>query len=91
MKTVDDNSTAFESTKVALEALFKNFDLEVEMTVVEVVESSADSIKLRAEQTTKKISGPEFKDNRITAVHTLKKRGDEWKIFATEIEKVEYL
>ena len=91
MATVDENSAVFEPTKATLEVLLKNYDLETEMTVIEVVESNTDTIKIRAEQSTKKISGPEFRDNQITAVHTLKKRDGKWKISATDIEKIEYL
>ena len=91
MATIDEESAVFEPTKATLEVLIKTYDLETEITAVEVVESDADTIKIRAEQITKKISGPEFRDNRLKAVHTLKKRDGKWKISATEIESIEYL
>ncbi len=34
---------------------------------------------------------PEFKNNRISGVHTLKKFKGEWKLFGTAIDNIEYL
>jgi hypothetical protein len=47
--------------------------------------------KVRFSQVTRKISGPEFRDNRVSGVHVLRKLNGEWKLFDTERIKVDYL
>jgi uncharacterized membrane protein len=42
-------------------------------------------------QITKKVSGPAFRDNKVTGIHILKKSDGKWKIYNTEIKDVKYL
>lgn len=47
--------------------------------------------KIRFTQTTQKISGPEFRNNRVIGIHTLRKHQGAWKLYSTEVVKVEFL
>jgi hypothetical protein len=51
----------------------------------------AKEARVRFVQVTRKESGPEFRDNRIEGTHVLRRSEDDWKIWNTETENVEYL
>ena len=91
MATLDRSSPGFSQTKPIVQELFRTYDLKYEIDKIEVVNISQDEIKLRITQTTRKIRGPEFNDNRMVATHTLKAVKGEWKIYDTQVEDVESL
>jgi hypothetical protein len=41
-------------------------------------------------QVANKTKGPNFRSNRVVGVHTLRKDAGQWKIYSTEMEKIEY-
>jgi hypothetical protein len=56
------------------------------------LESATDTeARVRFTQLTQKISGPEFRNNRVIGIHTLRKHQGAWKLYSTEIIKVEFL
>ena len=78
-------------TQVMSLALFKTYDLDYEIESSEILYNDSSQIIVRTVQTTKKISGPDFKNNRITMKHELRKDGDSWKIYNSMVENIEYL
>ncbi|MGD1851859.1 MAG: hypothetical protein ACFCBU_15150, partial [Cyanophyceae cyanobacterium] len=78
METLDVDSPGFNNTKEMLEQLFEVYDLESKVEIIEVVESSPNTVKVRVKQTTTKISGPEFRNNELTVVHTLNNKNGAW-------------
>lgn len=82
----------YDATRPAIEQSFKTYDLRYTVEKVEILDAGRDEWKLRVTQTTKKVSGPMFVDNRVTAVWTLKSdwRGV-WKIASTEVKDIEQL
>ena len=91
MATLDRSSPGFAQTKPLVQKLFRTYDLKYKIDKIEVVKASAGEIELRITQTTRKIRGPEFNDNRMVATHTLKAVQGEWKIYDTQVEDVESL
>jgi len=92
MKTIHPQSPVFAGTRTAMENLAKKFDLKCELSGLEVVSASEDEIRVRFAQKTEKIKGDgEFPTTRLVGIHTLKKDGDAWKIFATETISTEVL
>lgn len=56
------------------------------------LESATDTeAKVRFTQLTQKISGPDFRNNRVIGIHTLRKYQGAWKLYSTEIVKIEFL
>jgi len=47
--------------------------------------------KVRFTMVTQKVSGPEFRNNRVEGIRTLKKHHGEWKNYSTQVSKVEFL
>ena len=58
---------------------------------MKVTEETDLEAKIEFVQITSKLKGPEFKNNKATGVHTLKKDGDSWKIYSTEMTDVQFL
>ncbi|MBW4613753.1 MAG: hypothetical protein KME21_10825 [Desmonostoc vinosum HA7617-LM4] len=91
MTAIEKNSSVYEQTRQLTQKLFDTYDLKYEINNFEVIEVSQNSAKVRITQTTKKVSGPAFRDNILVAINTLNKSDGKWKVLSTEVESVKYL
>lgn len=91
MSTMHPESPQYAQTRAIVEQVFALYDLEYDLESVEVVEMSQNQAKLRAVQVTRKINGPELADTRVTAIHTVRKTGDGWKLYESQTESSETL
>ncbi|MDP4088711.1 MAG: zinc ribbon domain-containing protein [Bacillota bacterium] len=91
LTTVSLNSEQLAQTKEQLNTLFKDYDLEYTIENFELLTEKTDDAQVRVVQVTRKKSGPAFRDNRSTFVHHLKNSNGTWKIFKSDIQKVEYM
>ncbi len=82
----------YEITRMTNEGIFKTYDIRYTVEKVEIMEAGRDEFKLRVTQTTVKLAGPMFVNNRMTAIWTLKSnwRGT-WRIASTERKSMEQL
>lgn len=88
---IDPESPIFEPTKEMASKGFQTYDLRYTLKDLTLESMNGDEARVRFVQVTEKVSGPAFRDNRVAGVHALRKRNGEWKIFNTQITKVEYL
>lgn len=92
MTTMHPNSPVYEKTEQTMEKLVKVYDLEYKLQEVNVISKKDDEVKIEVVQITKKIKGPQFRDNQTKATHILKKDDKgQWKIYNTKINNIEYL
>ncbi len=91
MATIDPNSPGFELTKNAIAQSFSIYDLNYVMNKFDVTTISDNTAIVTAEQTTTKIRGGQFRNNRMVLIHQLNKSKGEWKMFSSKIQKIEYL
>ncbi|MFA9558154.1 hypothetical protein ACERII_12660 [Evansella sp. AB-rgal1] len=91
MATLHTDSPYYESTRISMEEIFSIYELDYVIEEIEVMEISEQVAKVWLIQTTTKISGPDFNDNQIEIVNIMRKQGDEWKIYETEVWDVIYL
>jgi hypothetical protein len=92
LSTIDPSSPVYEASAPYLTELFKQYDLDYNITKTTIIEVSEKEAYVYMEQTTKKIAGPEFQDNKASYVNKLTKSADgKWKIYSTEIIKVDPL
>jgi hypothetical protein len=93
MRTIHNDSPARADTHTAMQKIFLDFNLSYYLVHYEIVSISVESADIRVTQDTRKVSGDlPFRDNRLTAVHTLRKTDDgKWKIYYSEMEDVQYL
>lgn len=89
MATVDTDSPAYAPTKEAMKKLFDMYDLQATLDDIKVVSSKDDDAEVRTVITTKKVKGPQFNDNKVTALHTMKKKDGKWVVVASKIENID--
>lgn len=91
MATIDPNSPGFQLTKNAIAQSFSIYDLNYMLNSFDVTTISDNTAIVTVEQTTTKIQGPRFRNNRMVLKHKFNKSQGEWKMFSSEIQKVDYL
>ena len=92
MSTISEESPAYDQTKELIGKIFEVYDLENKLVgKMKVIEIKEDTAKVEMTTTSKKISGPEYKDNKSTYVNLLKKYDDGWKIINTDLIETKYL
>lgn len=90
INAVHPSSPGFQKTKSLTEELFNIYDLRYSLKETTLESENTDTAKVKFSQITNKISGPEFRNNFISGVHILKKYNGEWKIYDTQIIKIEF-
>jgi hypothetical protein len=91
MNTIHKDCPSYPTSEIMIKKLFELYDLNYEIVSMKVLEDNDSEAKIEFTQITKKLNGPEFKDNKSTGIHTLKKDSDSWKIFSTKITDVQPL
>jgi len=91
MDTIDPNSPGYSQTEALTSQVFQQYDLRFEIKSVKVINKKIDEAQIRMVQITRKIKGPDFRDNEATSIQTLKKINGSWKISGTKMEDVKYL
>jgi hypothetical protein len=91
INAIHPSSPGFEKTKDLTEELFKVYDLRYSLKEITLESENTDTAKVKFSQLTEKVSGQEFRNNLLTGVHILKKYNGEWKIYDTQIIKIEFL
>ena len=73
--------------------LFQNYDLQYEIEELQNINVQGTEASLEVVQVTRKVAGPEFRDNRMRISHTLVKEDGEWKMCSSTflIEDIEFL
>ena len=88
---VHPESPNYAATRAEVERLFREYDLKHTLEKAEPASMTDGEAKVRFVQLTEKLSGPAFRNNRMTGTHILRKDGSMWKIFSTVQDKLDYL
>ncbi|MDP2363712.1 MAG: hypothetical protein Q8M94_08075 [Ignavibacteria bacterium] len=91
MTTVHPKSPSYPATESMAKQIFERFDLNYKIENIKVLEQNDKEAKVEFTQVTTKIKGKDFKDNKATGIHTLRKDGNSWKVYSTEMTNVEFL
>ncbi len=91
INTMDKENKNFGHLNDMMNTIFSTYDLNYQVKDLKIIELKDDEAKVQFVQITKKIKGPTFRDNRIEGVHILHKTDGEWKIYDTQIKKIDYL
>ncbi|MNO38594.1 hypothetical protein D3C76_287000 [compost metagenome] len=79
LSTIDPESPAIEQTKQLYSKIFAAYDLKSNLESAKIIHYTKDSAAVYMIQTSIKLKGPDFQDNRSTSVTTLKKsKEDKW-------------
>ena len=86
MATIHPQSPAYAPSRTSVAELVKEFDLKCELTALEVLGMRKGDVRVRFEQITeRKKDGVSEPKTRLVGVHVLRKDGEPWKIFDTEV------
>ena len=91
MATIDEESEAYAQTKKLARLLFEKYDLRYELDSVRVIGQTESEAKVECVQITRKVSGPDFRDNRIDIVHRLRSTDGIWRIYSSQVNRIDYL
>ena len=92
MSTMHPDSPVYERTEKVMEKVVETYDLDYKVKEAKVINKTKDEVQVEVVQITKKINGPQFRDNKTKAVHILRKNDKgQWKIYNTKINNIEYL
>lgn len=91
MATIHPDSPLYATTEDAVASFFSTYDLRYEFSNVRIEAIRQNEADVRLDLTTTKISGPDFRDNRIDITFYLRQDGPDWKIYNQTINNVEYL
>jgi hypothetical protein len=89
--TMHTQSPNYSELSQALQGMYSTFDLQSTLSGVELLEVSAQEARVSFVLVTRKIQGPEFRDNRLEGVYILQKQDGAWRLRDQEIDTVEYL
>lgn len=88
--TLDPESPQIEDTKAMMGELFKKYDLKIKIESVRILKVSEEKADVEVVQVTEKVTGGDFRNNRVNIVHHLKKINDAWKISGSDTIKIDY-
>jgi len=91
MATVDPQSSEYAAAEQMMKSLFKRYKLKVKLDSFKLVSVKGSTAQVRVVISTYKVSGPAFRNNRITQLGSLVKRKGRWFITASKIDKIDYL
>ncbi|MEW6077727.1 MAG: nuclear transport factor 2 family protein [Thermodesulfobacteriota bacterium] len=90
MSTLHPDSQGYARMKAICPQIFQIYDLQHKLIDIKVLDVSGDTARVRTTQEARRIAGPEnYRSNRSTMVHTLKKDQGQWKIFQSDQESME--
>lgn len=92
LDTVHPESPGYAKMKTVCPEIFKMYDLEHELVDVKVLDITGNEARVQTMQVARRLAGPEnFRNNRSTSIHTLKKYQGQWKVYETEQKGAEFL
>jgi hypothetical protein len=80
-----------DETRKTTEEVTATYDLLYMIQSLALEAADEKEATVRFTQVTQKVSGPEFRNNRVTGIHTLRKYEGTWKIYYTQVLTIDYL
>jgi hypothetical protein len=91
MALIDPDSPLYDSTRGLTAQIFELYDLDYELLELSVSSRSDAEATVHFVQETHKLSGPDFRDNRVEGEHRLRKVDGDWLIYDTRADSIDYL
>lgn len=92
LSTIDETSPLFEQNKQVYSQIFQTYDFLFTIESSKIINYTENEAAVYMVQTTKKLKGPDFQDNRTSTVTMLKKTTDgKWKLEETYLIKSDKL
>lgn len=79
------------NTRATTQQITATYDLIFMIQSLKLESATPDEARVSFTQVTQKVAGPEFRNNRVAGVHTLRKFQGTWRIYSTEVGEIEYM
>jgi hypothetical protein len=91
MSTIHSKSPSYQTTKSMTQEAFSLFDLSYKVSGLKIINQTKKEVVVAFTLTTRKIRGPNFRDNRINGEMILRQEAGKWKIYNQVVHDVKYL
>jgi hypothetical protein len=91
ISTLDPSTPGIEQVKVQMGQINAAYELKYEFDNIEIINVEKDKAAVKVTQSTTKVTGPEFGDNKINLIMNLNKVNGEWKLTTSKMLKIDYL
>jgi hypothetical protein len=91
MKTYHERARSCKARGSEMLECFRVYDMKYALEQAKVLDRSDDEAKVYFIQFNKTVAGPDNNDKRVTGVHIMKKSYGKWKIYDTEIKRIQEL
>jgi hypothetical protein len=91
MSTIHSKSPSYQTTKNMTKEAFSLFDLSYKVSGLKIIKQTKNEVVVAFTLTTRKIRGPDFRNNRINGEMILRKDDGKWKIYNQVVHDVKYL
>ena len=91
IKTYHEKSRSCKAKGSEMLECFRVYDMKYALEQAKVLDKSDDEAKVFFIQVNKTVSGPDNNDKKVTGVHIMKKSYGKWKIYDTEVKKIQEL
>jgi tetratricopeptide (TPR) repeat protein len=91
MSTIHTKSPSYQTTKNLTEEAFSLFDLSYKVSGLKIIKQTKKEVVVAFTLTTRKIRGPNFRDNRVNGEMILRQEDGKWKIYNQVVHDVNYL
>ncbi len=89
VKTYHEGSRSCKDRGAEMLDCFRVYDMKYDLEKAEVLEKSDEEAKVLFIQINRTVRGPDNNDRKITGVHVLRKSYGKWKIYDTEIRRIQ--
>lgn len=88
---VHPNAPGINQTRVLTKKMVQEYELLYMIQKLNVDSVTGDEAKVSYTEIVQRMSGGDYRSNRVTGVHTLRKDGDVWRLFTNKVLSTEYL
>lgn len=89
IKTYHERARSCKARGSEMRECFRVYDMKYALEQAKVLDKSEDEAKVWFVQINRTVSGPDNNDRKITGVHVMKKSHGKWKIYDTEVKKIQ--
>jgi hypothetical protein len=91
MKTYHERARSCKARGSEMLECFRVYDMKYALEQAKVLDRSDEEAKVYFIQLNRTVTGPDNNDKRVTGVHIMKKSYGKWKIYDTEIKRIQEL
>jgi hypothetical protein len=89
IKTYHERARSCKARGSEMQECFRVYDMKYSLEQAKVLDKSEDEAKVWFVQVNRTVSGPDNNDKKITGVHVMKKSHGKWKIYDTEVKRIQ--